>query len=155
MRKKLIIHTSSKSDEWETPQGLFDELNCKFSFTLDVCAREYNAKCKKFFTIQDDGLSQDWSKDISFMNPPYGRTIGKWVKKAFEEAQKGGVVVCLLPSRTDTRWWHEYVLKGEIRYLKGRLKMVNRTFPSWRADGNFKISPAPFPSAVVVFGAAA
>jgi len=131
---------SSKSNEWETPQELFDALNREFHFTLDPCSTDENAKCKKHFTIDDDGLSKDWSKDIVFMNPPYGRKIGKWVKKAYEESLNGTIVVCLIPARTDTAYWHDYVMKGEIRFLRGRVKFSNSTIS------------APFPSAVVVFG---
>jgi hypothetical protein len=86
------------------------------------------------------------------MNPPYGKNIGKFMKKAYEESLKGAIVVCLVPSRTDTKWWHDYAMKGSIEFLRGRLRFINRTFPSWRADGNFKVSPAGFPSAIVVFG---
>ena len=151
MKERLLVHTSSKSDEWETPSWLFEKLDDQFHFSIDVCATNDNAKCAKYFTRQEDGLLQQWAPNICFMNPPYGRAIRKWVKKAFEEAQKGACVVCLLPSRTDTQWWHEYVVHGDITFLKGRLKMINRTLPSYRIDGNFKLSPAPFPSAIVVF----
>lgn len=129
---------SSKTDQWETPQWLFDELNEEFDFTLDVCATPDNAKCEKFFSPEVNGLGQDW-KGVCWLNPPYGREIGKWIEKAYTESQKGATVVCLVPSRTDTRWWHDYCIKGEIRFLKGRLKF-----------GNSKNS-APFPSAIVIF----
>lgn len=130
---------TSKSCEWETPQWLFDKLNREFNFTLDVCATQKNAKCDKYFTKIEDGLKQDWSKDICWMNPPYGREISKWIKKAYEESLRGATVVCLIPSRTDTQWWHNYVMKGKVRFIKGRLKF-----------GGAKNS-APFPSAIVVF----
>lgn len=152
MNKDLIF--SNKSDEWETPQDLFDKLNDEFHFTLDPASREYNHKCKKYYTEQDDGLSKDWSDEVVFCNPPYGRSISKWVKKCYEEHKKHGVtVVMLIPSRTDTSWFHNYIYNKatEIRFIKGRLKFINRTFPSWREDGNFKVSPAPFPSMVVVY----
>ncbi|MHB1651638.1 MAG: DNA N-6-adenine-methyltransferase [Desulfitobacteriaceae bacterium] len=143
---------SSATDQWETPKDLFDCLNAEFHFTLDVCALPENAKCKKYFSPEVDGLDQDWSKNICWMNPPYGREIGKWVYKASEESKKGATVVCLLPSRTDTAWWHRYIwdeyagrhgdwrdgVKG--RLLRGRLKF-----------GGSKNS-APFPSAIVIFG---
>src|SRR3990167_1926524 len=113
---------SSRTSEWETPQKLFDELNKEFHFTLDPCATKENAKCKKFYTKEDDGLSKDWLNERVFMNPPYGREIGKWVKKASE----GGLVVCLLPARTDTRWFHDYIYKkANIRFIKGRFKFGN------------------------------
>src|SRR5439155_26774834 len=104
---RMAVHFSSATSEWETPQPIFDKLNEEFGFTLDVCATTVNTKCPKFFTKETDGLSQDWSQDTCWMNPPYGREIGKWIKKAYEESQRGAVVVCLLPSRTDTKWWHE------------------------------------------------
>lgn len=130
---------SSATDEWETPQDLFDELNAEFSFTVDVCALPINAKCSRFFTPEQDGLIQEWSLETCWMNPPYGRQIGKWIRKAYEESQKGATVVCLLPARTDTAWWHDYCVKGEIRFIRGRLKF-----------GGSKNS-APFPSAIVIF----
>lgn len=129
---------TSKTDNWATPQNLFDQLNSKFNFTLDPCASKENAKCEKFYTKEDDGLSKNWDNERVFMNPPYGREIGKWVKKASE--QQGGVVVCLLPARTDTKYFHEYIYgKAEIRFIKGRLKF-----------GGSKNS-APFPSMIVIF----
>lgn len=129
---------SSKSADWETPQWLYDELDKEFHFTVDVCATEKNAKCRDFFSLEVDGLEQNW-RGVCWMNPPYGRTIGKWVRKAYEESQNGATVVCLLPSRTDTAWWHDYCLKGEIRFLRGRLKFSNSK------------NSAPFPSVIVIF----
>ena len=129
----------SGSCEWETPQDVFDELDQEFGFVVDVCAAPENAKCKHFYSRQDDGLAQDWPSP-AWMNPPYGREIGKWLKKAWDEARRGKTVVCLIPSRTDTKWWHDYVMKAdEIRFVRGRLRF-----------GGHKCS-APFPSAVVVF----
>lgn len=137
----MEVHYSSKSNEWATPQNLFDELNDEFNFTLDPCATDENAKCSKYFTIEDDGLSKDWSKDVVFMNPPYGREIKKWIKKAYEESLNGATVVCLIPARTDTTYWHDFIFDkaDDIRFLRGRLKF-----------GNSKNS-APFPSAIVVY----
>lgn len=129
---------SSKSADWETPQWLYDELDKEFHFAVDVCATEKNAKCRDFFSLEVDGLEQNW-RGVCWMNPPYGRTIGKWVRKAYEESQNGATVVCLLPSRTDTAWWHDYCLKGEIRFLRGRLKFSNSK------------NSAPFPSVIVIF----
>jgi phage N-6-adenine-methyltransferase len=129
---------SSNTDLWATPQDFFDKLNEEFIFDLDVCANKENHKCIRYFTQETDGLKQNWH-GICWMNPPYGREIGKWVKKAYESSLNGATVVCLLPSRTDTKWWHEYCMKGEIRLVKGRLKF-----------GDSKNS-APFPSAVVIF----
>lgn len=132
---KMDVHFSSQSDRWETPQALFDELDKEFHFETDVCASVDNAKCDRYYTEADDGLAQDW-QGVCWMNPPYGRQIGKWVKKAYESA---ATVVCLLPSRTDTAWWHDYCMKGTIRFLRGRLKFGNAT------------NSAPFPSAIVIF----
>lgn len=135
----MAVHFSSKTDLWATPSAFFDKYNQRYQFTLDVCSTHDNAKCEKHFTIVDDGLSQDWGNEICWMNPPYGREIKHWVKKAYESSVKGATVVCLLPSRTDTTWWHDYCMKGEIEFIRGRLKF-----------GTAKNS-APFPSAVVVF----
>jgi phage N-6-adenine-methyltransferase len=131
---------SSNTDLWETPQSFFDDLDREFHFDLDVCAIEENAKCYKFYSPEDDGLKQDWI-GTCWMNPPYGRQIGKWVEKAYTEHIKhGSRIVCLLPARTDTKWFHDYILgKAEIRFIKGRLKF-----------GGSKNS-APFPSMVVVY----
>jgi site-specific DNA-methyltransferase (adenine-specific) len=143
---------SSKSDEWETPQDLFDTLNKEFKFTLDPCSQHYNHKCDKYYTQEDNGLSKDWSGEIVFCNPPYGGSIGKWVEKCYKESLNGTKIVMLIPSRTDTRWFHSYILgKAEIRFLKGRLKFVNRSFPTWNEEGNYKLSPAPFPSMLVIY----
>lgn len=131
---------SSASEEWETPKWLFDELDNEFHFNLDPCASRGNAKCERYFTKEDDGLTQDW-EGIVFVNSPYGRAIGNWVRKAYTSAAvaRTATVVCLIPARTDTRWWWEFVSKGEVRFIKGRLKF-----------GGGKHS-APFPSAIVIF----
>jgi phage N-6-adenine-methyltransferase len=130
---------SSKTDLWATPQNFFDKLHMVFRFETDVCALPQNAKCERFFTPEMDGLAQEWVGSC-WMNPPYGREIGKWVEKAFRAAKENGAtVVCLLPARVDTRWWHDYCAKGEIHFVKGRLRF-----------GDCRDS-APFPSAVVVF----
>ena len=131
---------SSASDNWETPQDFFDALNDEFHFTLDAAASDGNAKCARYFTKVQDGLAQDWT-GVVWCNPPYGREVGRWVAKAAESAEKGAVVVMLLPARTDTRWFHQYINgRAEVRFVKGRLKF-----------GGAKNS-APFPSMVVVFG---
>lgn len=138
---------SHKSDLWSTPQKLFDELNEEFHFTLDVAASPENAKCKEYLTESDNGLRLDWEKHTCFMNPPYSQ-ISEWLKKASIENAKGSTVVCLIPSRTDTRYWHQYIWNKaanrpydgvEVRFIQGRLKF-----------GDSKNS-APFPSCVVVF----
>ena len=121
--KKDSVHYSSKSNEWGTPQDLFDQLDEVYQFTLDLCATPYNAKCIKYYTKEEDGLSKDWSGECVFMNPPYGREIKKWVKKAYEESLKGATVVCLIPARTDTVYWHQYIFTfAEVKFIKGRLK---------------------------------
>ena len=132
---------SSKNDVWETPQAFFDALNEEFRFTLDACALPGNAKCKLFFTPQDDGLVQDWGGHTTFCNPPYGRKIAAWVEKCYHESRKDKTrVVMLIPARTDTVYFHKYIYRiAEIRFIKGRLKFGNAQHG------------APFPSMVVVF----
>lgn len=133
---------TSATDQWSTPQSFFDILNAEFNFTLDPCADKLNAKCSKFFTKEDDGLSKSWDGEKVFCNPPYGKEIGKWVKKCAEVVAGGGcnLTVMLIPARTDTRWFHEFIYgKSEVRFIKGRLKF-----------GDSKNS-APFPSMIVIF----
>lgn len=132
---------SSNTDEWATPQDFFDKLNEEFHFDLDPCALPENAKCEKYFTPEDDGLRQNWGGYKVFCNPPYGSNIKHWVKKCYEESQKPDtLVVMLIPARTDTSYFHDYIYhKAEIRFIRGRLKFGN-------ADQG-----APFPSMVVVF----
>jgi site-specific DNA-methyltransferase (adenine-specific) len=133
------VHFTSRSDEWATPRDLFRELDAEFHFDLDPCATPETATCARHFTPADDGLAQTWTGRV-FMNPPYGRTIGAWMRKAWEASQTTAeLVVCLVPARPDTRWWHDYAERGERRFLKGRLRF-----------GDAK-SGAPFPSALVVF----
>ena len=135
---------SSRKEDWETPQELFDELNREFCFTVDVCADDRNHKCDNYFRKTDpvDGLHMDWT-GTCWMNPPYGREIGKWIKKASEEVQKKAhIIVCLLPVRTDTKWFHEYIYGKpdvEIRFLKRRLKFSGES------------NNAPFPNMIVIF----
>src|ERR1035437_2704968 len=117
----MNVHFSSKTPEWETPQDTFDALNKEFQLNVDVCANTKNHKLPMWFSPEEDGLSKDWDGSRCWMNPPYGREIGKWVAKA----ATGGaaIVVALLPARTDTRWFHEYIHgKAEVRFIKGRLK---------------------------------
>ena len=131
---------SSNTPEWATPKRFFEELNAEFHFTLDPCCTHENAKCELHFTREDDGLSKNWGGQVVFCNPPYGKELPKWVKKSYEESMKGALVVMLIPARTDSRWFHEYIYgKAEIRFIKGRLKF------------NDGISAAPFPSMVVVY----
>ena len=133
---------SSKTGEWSTPQEFFDKLDWRFGpFDLDPCADPTNTKCANFFTEPEDGLTKSWEGFTSFINPPYGRGIDKWIQKGYEESRKEGTkVVMLIPSRTDTKYWHQYVMKAdEVYFVKGRLKF-----------GDCENS-APFPSAIVVF----
>ena len=132
----MAVHYSSKTDLWSTPQSFFDDLNKEFHFDTDVCALPENAKCERFFSPEQDGLKQDWT-GVCWCNPPYGRQIGKWVEKA---AKSDATVVMLLPARTDTKWFHDWILPyAEIRFVRGRLKFGN-------AEYN-----APFPCMIAVF----
>ncbi len=129
---------SSRTGVWETPQDFFDEMDSEFHFTLDACALPENAKCGTYYTPEEDGLAQPWTGTV-WCNPPYGREIGKWIKKGSESAEGGATVVMLLPARTDTRWFHDYIYhRAEIRFVRGRLRFSG-------ADA------APFPSMVCVF----
>lgn len=132
---------SSKDEVWSTPQDFYNRLDAEFHFTLDPCALPSNAKCKKYFTPDDDGLSQDWGGQVVFCNPPYGRKVKDWVRKCYEESRKPGTLVVLLVfARTDTAWFHDYVYgKAEIRFVRGRLKFGGQK------------NPAPAPSMVVVY----
>lgn len=131
---------SSNTDLWSTPQNFFDRYNLVHSFDLDVCATAENAKCASYFSIETDGLSKKWYGSV-WMNPPYGREISKWIEKAYLSVINGDCekVVCLLPARTDTKWFHDYCLAGKMEFIKGRLKFGNAT------------NSAPFPSVVVIF----
>ena len=132
---------SSKTDNWATPPEFFKELDKEFHFNLDPAADEFNHKCDRYFTIAENGLLQEWGGNSVFCNPPYGREIGKWVEKAYRtNKESGDLVVMLLPARTDTKWFHDFIYhKAEIRFVKGRLKF-----------GGSKNS-APFPSMVVIY----
>lgn len=132
---------SSKTDLWSTPQDFYNKLNEEFNFNLDPCATDENAKCKLYFTVNDDGLTQNWQGHTVFCNPPYGRVLKEWVKKCHDESLKPNTkVVMLIPARTDTIYFHKYIYNiATIRFLKGRLKF-----------GDCKNS-APFPSMVVIF----
>lgn len=139
----MNVMFSSKTDQWATPQDFFDQLDEKFSFTLDPCADHNNHKCEKYFTKEENGLMKSWAGETVFCNPPYGREIGKWVEKAFLECEQNGckTVVMLIPARTDTQWFHKWIYgKAKIIFLKGRLKF-----------GGAK-NAAPFPSMLVIFG---
>lgn len=142
------VHFQSGNKEWETPDTLFQPLKKEFNIVVDVCATADNTKCKAYFDKKINGLTASWgvSNEISvgkaacWMNPPYGRGIDKWVKKAYDESLKGVTTVALLPARTDTSWFHNYIHnKNEVRFLKGRVKFVDAP------------STAPFPSMIVIF----
>ena len=130
---------SSNTSEWATPIEFYKMLDSEFNFTLDPCSTEENHKCKKYYTKKENGLIQSWENEIVFCNPPYGREIAQWVEKAYNENLKGTKIVLLLPARTDTKWFHNFIYeKHEIRFLKGRLKF------------NDSKNSAPFPSMVVI-----
>lgn len=131
---------SSDKDDWETPKYLYNKLNEEFNFTLDPCCTIHTKKCEKYFTIEDDGLIQPWFGTV-FMNPPYGRGISKWMEKAKYECDNNNVtIVCLVPARTDTKWWHNYSMKSsEIRFLSKRLTFEGAN------------NKATFPAALVIF----
>lgn len=139
MNKALF---TSNTDEWSTPQDFYDELDKEFGFSLDPCCLPSSAKCKNFFTPEENGLEQDWSEHVVFMNPPYGAGIKAWMAKACEEWKKGATVVCLVPARTDTQWWWRHVMDHghEVRFVEGRLRFGGST------------ASAPFPSAIIVMG---
>lgn len=138
MKGHDVLLAQPVTDVWATPQWLYDALDKEFGFTLDPCSDGANAKCEKFYTPIENGLLRDWGTDVVFMNPPYSE-VDDWMRKAYGSAMEGATVVCLIPARTDTRWWHEFCMKAEIRFIRGRLKFGD-------AD-----TGAPFPSAIVVF----
>lgn len=133
---------TSNKDDWETPQWLFDELDAIHHFTLDPCSTHENAKCEKHYTVEDDGLARSWDGETVFCNPPYGRGIGEWVRKCAEESAHAKVVM-LIPARTDTAYFHDYIYhKAKVTFLRGRLKFE---------AGGVASQSAPFPSMVVEF----
>lgn len=151
MNREVYSRTEKTSDCWETPKYFFDLLDEEFHFTLDPCASHLNHKCKKYYTIDDDGLKQDWSGEVAFVNPPFGN-IAEWVKKCYEESEKNrdftksdkNLIVMIIPSRTDTRYWHEYIMKARgIRFCKGRVNFL--------LNGQKPKNGSTFPLAVVIF----
>jgi phage N-6-adenine-methyltransferase len=132
-------HPIAQRNDWETPPALFGRYDARFGFTLDVAALPHNAKCARFFTPDDDGLRQDWGREVCWLNPPYGKAIGQWMRKAWEASQRGATVVVLVPARTCSAWWHDYAMRGEIEFLRGRVKFVGAPYN------------APFPCAVITF----
>lgn len=140
---------SSKKMDYCTPQDFFDKLNEEFHFTLDAAATDKSAKCRSYYTPETDGLNNPWNqtRGAVFCNPPYGRELGKWVRKAYEESKSGTTIVLLIPSRTDTSYFHDYIYgKAEIRFLRGRLRFADETGKPY--------DPAPFPSMIVVYNGA-
>lgn len=137
---------SSNKDNWETPQKLFDHLDSIYHFDLDAASDDQNSKCKNHFTVKEDGLKQKWGGHTVFVNPPYGRQISDWVKKAYEESyNENTVIVMLVPARTDTKWFHDYIYHtaDEIKFIRGRLRFEMHGIPNK--------SNAPFPSMIVVY----
>lgn len=151
---KVLVSTGK--DDWETPKKFFEELDKEFHFTLDPCSSDKNAKCKKHYTIEEDGLSKDWCGETVFCNPPYSKRGGqdKWIKKCYEESKKENtVVVALIPARTDTNRFHDFIWNGnakEVRFLKGRICFEIDGNPILDKNGN--PIPAPFPSMIVIWG---
>ena len=143
VRQLAMQHPVAVREDWETPPAFFAKLDAEFGFTLDVCATPENAKCARFITPAMDALAVDWSGEVCWMNPPYGAEIPRWMAKAWDESRHA-TVVCLVPARTDTRWWHQYAERAnERRFVQGRIKFVGAPYN------------APFPNAVIVFRGAA
>jgi phage N-6-adenine-methyltransferase len=137
-RQLNAMHTGPRREDWETPPAIFDPLHAEFGFTLDAAANEANAKVPTYYS--ESALEKPW-QGVVWLNPPYGKQIGKWVEKAFQESRAGSTVVCLVPARTDSWWWHDYAEQGEYRFIRRRIKFVGAPYN------------APFPSAIVVFRA--
>jgi site-specific DNA-methyltransferase (adenine-specific) len=137
---------TSRSEEWGTPQELFDNLDMYYEFTLDPCAAPWNHKCDRYFTVEDNGLEQSWANERVFMNPPYGRGIDKWMEKAYNESKYNrAFVIVLVHARTDTNWWHDWAMRAtKIWLINGRM-----TFDD--TDGTPADNPAPFPSCVIMY----
>lgn len=134
------VITSSRDMTWATPQEWFRYLDLEFDFTLDPCCFEDTAKCEQYFTPFENGLRQSWADQRVFMNPPYGRDLPLWMGKAYREARdNGALVVAFVPARVDTQWWHDYAVKGEVRFPIGRVTFAGAS------------APAPFPIAIVIF----
>ena len=138
----MKVHYSSEKHTWETPKDLFEKLDNIFNFTLDCCAEGSTAKCTAYYTKEDDALLQDW-KGVVWCNPPYGRAIGKWIEKAHNEHLKGKTTVLLIPSRTDTKWFHDFCWAGKatrLEFIKGRIKFGGAE------------NGAPYPSVLIFWG---
>ena len=141
MNNSELINLNSGKEDWTTPRDLFDRLDAVYHFTLDPCSTHENALCEKHYTIAEYGLCQEWGGEIVFMNPPYNRKTGDWIRKAYRESLKGAVVICLVPARTDSNYWHNVVFPhaAEILFIKGRLHFSNSK------------DHAAFPSALIRF----
>ena len=135
------MNEQKENCRWSTPAEIFQPLDSEFAFTIDACAEPWNAKCPQFLSPEVDGLSVPWRGTV-WMNPPYGREIDKWIRKAYRESKRGALVVCLVPARTETAWWHDYCLNGEIRFVRGRINFTDATGKSGRPR---------FGSAIVIF----
>lgn len=137
----LASMLSSEDMTWATPQEWFNYLNLEFKFTLDPCCVAATAKCDLFYTPETNGLAQSWAEQRVFMNPPYGEAIGDWMRKTYDECRhNGALVVCFVPARVDTQWWHAYAAKAsDIRFPIGRVRFAGATYS------------APFPVAIVIF----
>lgn len=148
--KPMHYHGAPERSDWVTPWDFFLPLHREFHFTLDVCATAANAKCGMFISPADDGLSRSWGRNVCWMNPPYGTAIARWMRKAYHESQRGATVVCLVPSRTDTAWWHNTATRGEIRFLRGRIAFLRGDSAALHTTRGGP-TPAPFPCALVIF----
>lgn len=138
-RRALKVYHRSQRQNWGTPADVFDPLDAEFHFTLDVCASVENTKCSRYFTACDDGLTQPWGTETCWMNPPFGRGIDGWIRKAYESSLEGATVVCLVKATPETRWWHTYTPRAEVRWIAGRVRFVGAPYN------------APFPCCVVIF----
>ena len=137
----LFRYQGRHDQDWATPQPFFDVLYAEFAFTLDPCCTVDTAKCVRYFTFDDDGLSQVWAPQTVFVNPPYGRTLPQWIQKAYDESRLGATCVCLVPAYVDTAWWHDIAALGEIRLVRNRLYF----------ERNGERRRSPFASAVIVY----
>ena len=146
MARKEDVFNDKDSNEYETPQDLFDQLNSEYHFTLDVCADKQMAKCDNYYTIDNDALQQDWGDNICWMNPPYSYPeIENFMEKAYLASQSGATVVCLVNASTCSKWWHEYAVKGEIYYIRGRLRFLKhgKQQPAYNRDSVVIVSRPP------------
>lgn len=126
-----------------TPDRFFEKLDAEFGFTLDAAASDANAKCARYFTREDDALGQDWGTERVWCNPPFGRGLAHWARKAWEASRSGALVVLLVPSSTDLDWWHDYILEAdEVRFIRGRMAFGSEDLT--RSNYVFPISVAVF-----------